>query len=447
MTLPQPQLHPAEAELRRSRPAAPVRIVHLGLGAFSRSHIAWYTARAADAEQWGIAAYTGRSADLAASLAAQDGVYTLVERSAEGDRHEIVDSIVRAHPGDELASFLADLAAPATSIITLTITEAGYRTGPDGRPDGEDPLVVADQELLARIADGDRDAALGLRTAVGRLVAGLDARRRAGSGPLAVVSCDNIPDNGGHVARAVRGLAASIPETARWLTENVSFVSCSVDRITPRVEPAELARLSKRYRDAVPVVAEPFSDWVISGHFPAGRPAWETAGVRFTDDLEAWERRKLWMLNGAHTILACLGPLRGHEQVSEAVADPVCRRAVDRFWDEVERNLPEGLDLAAYRAALLERFANPRIVHLLSQIAVDTTTKIRLRIVPVAERERAIGRSSSGCAAALAAWLATGRAPVDPRARIAEVSLALAADEEFVREVERVLRQIADDSP
>jgi len=424
--------------LRRSRPAPPVRIVHLGLGAFSRSHTAWYTGRATDAEGWGIAAYTGRSAELAAALTAQDGVYTLVERSADGDRHEVVESIVRAHPGDDVASLLADIAAPATAVVTLSITEAGYRTGADGLPDEGDPLVRADRRLLAQLAGGDSEAAFGLQTVLGRLLAGIDARRRAGAGPLAVVSCDNIPDNGGHVARALLALAASVPGTADWCRANVSFVSGSVDRITPRIEADELSRLSERYGDAVPVVAEPFSDWVLSGAFPAGRPAWETAGARFTDELEPWEARKLWLLNGAHTILACLGPLRGHSRVSEAIGDPVCRAAVERFWDDAERNLPAHLDIAPYRHALLERFTNPRIAHLLSQIASDTATKIRLRIIPVAELERAAGRAAEGCAGALAAWVVSVNRPAGVagvRDLVAGVSASLAADEEFVSSV------------
>ncbi|MBW9120464.1 mannitol dehydrogenase family protein [Microbacterium trichothecenolyticum] len=427
----------------RSRPAPPVRIVHLGLGAFSRSHTAWYTTRADNAAHWGIAAYTGRSPGLADALAAQDGVYSLVTRSAAGDSREVVESIVRAHPGDDMASLLADLAAPDTAIVTLTITEAGYRTGLDGLPDEADPLVVADRELLGRIASGDAGAAHGLSTALARLVAGLDARRRAGAGPLALVSCDNLPDNGGHLSRALFGLAASLPETARWCADHVSFVSCSVDRITPRIEPAELARLSEQYRDAAPVVAEDFSDWVISGEFPAGRPAWETAGARFTVDLEPWEARKLWLLNGAHTILACLGSLRGHALVSEAIADPVCRDAVEDFWDDAQRSLPEGLGVPAYREALLGRFANPRIAHLLAQIALDSATKMRLRIVPVAERERAAGRSASGAAGAVAAWLAADGVVGDPPARLAEVSAALADDDEFVAEVARALDGLA----
>jgi fructuronate reductase len=83
----------------RSFDRAPVRIVHLGLGAFHRAHQAWYTDAADEANEWGIRAFTGRSATAAEELAAQDGLYSLIERSADGDSITIVDAIVDAVDG------------------------------------------------------------------------------------------------------------------------------------------------------------------------------------------------------------------------------------------------------------------------------------------------------------------------------------------------------------
>ncbi|MFG3341085.1 mannitol dehydrogenase family protein [Glycomyces sp. NPDC048151] len=407
----------------------PVRIVHLGLGAFHRSHQAWYTAKAADAAHWGIAAYTGRTPEAAATLAAQDGVYTLIERAADHDLCEPIGSIVRAVAGDDVDDFTAALADPAVAILTLTITEAGYRLDPNGNPDLADPEVAADIECL-------RDRAWASpRTALGRVLAGLAARHRKGAPPIAVVPCDNLPGNGAAVERALTRLAekAGLP----GVLDGVAFVSTSVDRITPRTAPADIelvARATGRL-DRAPVVAEPFSDWVLSGEFPSGRPAWETAGARFTDDIGPWERRKLWLLNGAHTLLAASGTLRGHRTVADAIADPLCRNQVEALWDEAERHLPD-VEVRDYRAALLERFANPRIEHRLSQINEDSRTKLRLRIAPVALAERAAGRPASGCAAAIAAWLlAQGPARPSPQELLTELSPALAADDAFRAEL------------
>lgn len=406
----------------------PARIVHLGLGAFQRAHQAWYTARASDADQWGIVAFTGRSRDLVDRLTPQDGLYTLVERGAAGDRFEIVPSIVRVEAGDAVTAFVEAVADPDVAILTLTITEAGYRLAADRTPDFDDPAVASDLTLLRTVIGGGVASGSGdlagraddarPATALGRILLALDARRRAEAGPIALVSCDNLPDNGGILERALADLAERVsPELAGWLEHSVSVVSTSVDRITPAIDSeAESAVVAHEtgWLDAAPVVTEPFSDWVLSGDFPAGRPDWESAGARFVDDLEPWENRKLWMLNGAHTLLAAFGQVRGHAVVSTAIEDPVCREVVEALWDDDARQLP-AFDLAEYRAALLERFRNPRIEHRLSQIALDSTTKMRLRIVPVALAELAAGRSAGGCAAAITAWMIGVGAGVVPK--------------------------------
>lgn len=431
--------------LRRTVPAPPVRIVHLGLGAFSRSHTAWYTHASPNAREWGIAAYTGRSRDLSDRLSAQDGLYTLVERDGHGDRTEIIGSVVRAHPGDDIDALVRDLAAPETAIVMLTITEVGYRLTADDQPDGDDPLVARDRNELRSVANGLLNLSEARpATAPGRLLLGIEARRRAGGGPIAVVSCDNLPDNGGRLGRGLTAWASGLaPELSHWIQRNVSFVSSSVDRITPRISEHEENVLCARYDDRAPVVAEPFHDWVISGSFPAGRPAWESAGARFVEDLEPWEARKLWLLNGAHTLLACLGLLRGHATVADAIADPVCRSAVEELWDDAEVALPPGIDVSAYRDALLKRFANPRIEHLLRQIVQDTDTKVKLRIAPVAEIARANGRDARGCALALASWIVAQRngmipgdsatdLPATVADLVADASARMGADGRFV---------------
>jgi fructuronate reductase len=425
------------------RPAAPVRIVHLGLGAFHRAHQAWYT-DAVDAErEWGIASVTGRSPQAAAELAPQGGLFTVVERSATGDTATIVGSITEAVDGADVDRLVALLSAPATAILTTTITEAGYRLTADGSPDLADDAVVAD---VTALADGRAPA-----TALGRILLGLTARRDAGAGPLAIVPCDNMPDNGPFVARGLRELAERVdPRLAEWIDDNVSFVSTSVDRITPKTTEADLATAAELtgFRDAAAVVTEPFRDWVLSGDFPAGRPAWERAGARFVDDIEPFERRKLWLLNGSHSLLAYAGRLRGHETVAAAVADPACRAWVAEFWDEAVRHLPAGLDLDAYRAALLERFDNARIEHRLAQIGMEGVTKLRVRIVPTLLAEREAGRTGEASVRVLASWVALHlrgddlpdaqreaieRVLAGPRDRVVPDLLAL-VDERLVRD-------------
>jgi len=378
-----------------------VRIVHVGLGGFFRAHQAWYTGAAPDAAGWGIAAFTGRSHTLADQLTRQDGLYTLVVRGPERDEMSVQQALSEARPGTDLQAWFRHMARPEIAVVTLTVTEAAYARARDGGLDLDRPDVQAD---VASIRGGRE-----VTTVPGRLVAGLNARRAAGAGALAVVSCDNLPGNGTATARVVTDLAETVePALAAWIRDHVSFVTTMVDRITPRTTADDVRAVAEQtgWRDAVPVVTEPFTEWVLSGAFPAGRPAWDAAGARFVDDVHPYETRKLLLLNGGHSLLAYAGSARGHDTIADAVADPVCRGWLDQWWDEATRYVPlPAADLAAYRAALLERFANPRIRHTLAQIAADGSQKVPIRVLPVLRGERAAGRMPAGSVWIVAAWI------------------------------------------
>jgi fructuronate reductase len=385
------------------RPAAPVRLVHLGLGNFFRAHQAWYTDRAPDAGEWGIAAFTGRRPELADALTAQEGLYTLITRVPDDDRFDVLSSISRAHPGADHQAWLGCLASPDVRAVTITVTEAGYLRGADGGLDRDRPQVQADVEALRQ----DRSAPV--HTPPARLVAGLAARRHAEAGPLALVPCDNLPSNGAVLGRVVRELAELVdPTLSDWIAGSASYVTTMVDRITPRTIPEDsrTVRQGTGLDDRCPVATEPFSEWVLSGAFLGGRPAWEDAGAAITDDIEPYEHRKLWLLNGGHSLLAYAGSALGHQTVADAVADDTCRGWLEEWWSEASLHLPfPECDLAAYRTALLDRFANPRMHHRLDQIATDGSQKLPVRILPTLRLERAAGRLPQGAVRALAAWI------------------------------------------
>lgn len=387
---------------RDGRPAAPVRIAHLGPGNFFRAHQAWYTEHAPDAAEWGIAAFAGRRGVVAQELAAQDGLYTLLVRAADGDRPEVVSAV--AAVSAQLDDWRRCFGRPELALVTTTVTEAGYRRAADGGLGTDDPEVAADLGAL-RAHGVDADVV----TAPGKLALGLAVRRAAGLPGVAVVPCDNVPDNGAMVARVVGELAVAVdPDLAAWVTEHVAFVTTMVDRITPQTTDDDRAAVRERagVDDPVPVVTEPYVEWVLSGEFPRGRPRWEDVGARFVDDIAAWEHRKLWLLNGSHSLMAYAGTLRGHDTVEQAVADPVVRGWVEQWWDDAARHLPlPAEEIVAYRAALLERYANPRIRHLLRQIAADGSQKVPIRILPTARAELARGRVPTGAARVLAAWV------------------------------------------
>ncbi|HYP46028.1 MAG TPA: mannitol dehydrogenase family protein [Propionibacteriaceae bacterium] len=404
--------------------AAPIRLVHIGLGNFHRAHQTWYTAHAPDADEWGYASFTGSSPRVADALKPQDGLYTLIVRSSDGDRLETIGSLSAVHAASEHATYLNYLAQPETAVVTATVTEAGYLRRPDGHLNTEDEVLAGD---LAALRQDPRRL---VRSLPARLLAGLLARRTSAAGALTIASCDNLPGNGEVTRSVVYDLAALVDESLMgWMDEHIEFASSMVDRITPAANDDDRSSVRDRcgYLDAAPVVTEPFSEWIVSGRFPAGRPRWEEAGATLVEDVEPFEQRKLWLLNGSHTLLAYAGSIRGHETIDQAISDSRCRSWVTDVWDEASRHLslaPE--EVNSYRQALLERFSNPRMRDYLARIAADGSQKLPVRTVPVVLAERQAGRLPRGGATCLAAWVlhlrGLGVAVRDPGAAVARAA-------------------------
>lgn len=386
--------------LTRTRPAAPVRMIHLGLGNFYRAHQAWFTQQASDAADWGYAAFEGRGNKIAPLLQAQDNVYTLAFAHASGDQYERIECISQTHVGTDFDAWTDYFSRPEVAIASLTVTEAGYLVSNGALDQGNDQFV-ADLEVLK--AGGNA-----VITAPARLVAGLRARRAAEAGPMAVMSCDNLPDNGSVLRTVVLEAAGLVePALAAWIRDNVSFVTTMVDRITPRVTDDDVARINDGIgtADASPIVAEPFGEWVISGAFPAGRPDWESAGVTFAPDVEPHERRKLWLLNGSHSLLAYVGLRRGFTYVDEAMQDGVCEETVVTWWSQAIQQLDgDPAALTTYADELRKRYENPRIRYQLAQIGTDGSLKIPVRWIPGLKAMRADRVMPTAAARGLAAY-------------------------------------------
>ncbi|HET8725992.1 MAG TPA: mannitol dehydrogenase family protein, partial [Alphaproteobacteria bacterium] len=309
------------------------------------------------------------------------------------------------------------VAARETRIVTLTVTEKGYYHDPATgllRPD--DPDIQHD------IRDPGRP-----RTAIGVLVRGLDRRRRAGTAPPTVISCDNLPDNGATLAGIVSAFASSIDDgLAAWIERHVAFPSTMVDRIVPATTPEDADRNATLLgvEDASPVLFEPFRQWVIEDRFGGPRPRWEAAGAQFVPDVRPFEHMKLRLLNGSHSAIAYLGYLAGHEYVHQAMADPPFRTFVERLMArEAGRTLEAlpGVDLAAYQEALIARFANPALRHRTWQIAMDGSQKLPQRLLGTARDLIAADRPIDHVALAVAAWMRYA-AGIDERGRRIEVS-------------------------
>lgn len=392
------------------RTAQQTGIVHLGLGAFHRAHQAVYTdaAMSAGDRDFAITGVSLRSPAVAEALLPQDGLYTVTQRSAAGERVALVgalrEMLVAPRDGERLRAVLA---APTTSLVTLTVTEKGYHRGPDGA------LDVASVEA----AGG---------TIYHHLARALADRRASVAGGLTLVSCDNLAHNGAALAASLGAwLDRSDPGLRAWFEAECACPSTMVDRIVPAARDADLERTAAAIGlyDAAAVTTEPFMQWVIEDRFATRRPRWELAGAQLVADVAPYEFAKLRMLNGAHSALAYLGLERGHQFVHQAVADPTIRAIVEPLMrDEAAASLtpaPEQ-DLGAYADALFARFANPALPHSLIQIAMDGSQKIPQRWLATLRASAAKGRRCPATLTALAAWLRHVRgdgAPVnDPMA-------------------------------
>jgi fructuronate reductase len=275
-------------------------IVHFGIGAFHRAHMAAYTDRAMSAgdRHWGVIGVSLRSPSVARQLNPQDGLYTIAERSGDGTRFRLIGAIRNVLVASyEKEAICEAIAYPTTHIISFTITEKGY----------------------CRAADGNLDFELaGEASAYRFLKDGLALRKERGLPGVTLLSCDNLADNGKQLKRLLNQyLAKHAPELADWVEARCTFPCSMVDRIVPATTAADLAAAQdamgwgELLKDEAAVVTEPFSQWVIEDKFAGPRPRWEDHGAEIVTDVRPYETAKLRMLNGAHSALAlnlCMKP-------------------------------------------------------------------------------------------------------------------------------------------
>ena len=358
-------------------------IVHIGVGGFHRSHQALYLDNYIEQEQqgnnqqgssWGICGvgllkYDEKKRDI---LHAQDCLYTLIERSPEQDIARIIGSITQyLFAPDNPQAVIDVLAAEECKIVTLTITEGGYYViEGTGEFDAQHPTIQHDLQ--------HPDRPMGV---YGLLTAALERRRQNGLPPFTVLSCDNIQGNGSVLAKMLTAFAKlQNPDLGQWIAQQVSFPNSMVDRITPATTPADTKMVRDRFgiEDAWPVVAEPFTQWVIEDNFCAGRPDWESVGVQMTDDVHPYEMMKLRLLNAGHSLLGYLGSLLGYTYTSEAMSYEPIRRAIKGLMDEVTPTLASlpGVDIESYKQTLIERFSNPKVSDLLSRLCLNSSDKL-----------------------------------------------------------------------
>jgi fructuronate reductase/mannitol 2-dehydrogenase len=380
-------------------------IVHLGLGGFHRAHMARYThdlmAQTPDALGWGIvgAGLLASDRPLIEALSAQERLYTLVERDQNGEAATVVGSLCGVvDAGEDTRALIETMVAPTTRIVSLTVTEHGYCLDAASKT-----LDGGHAQIRADLADPERP-----RSAIGVIVEALRRRRAAGHKAFTALSCDNIQHNGQVLRGAVLALAARRdPALADWIAARARFPCTMVDRITPMTRAEDIDALRQHYGldDRAPVFAEPFRQWVIEDDFVDSRPDWDLVGAQFVADVAPHETMKLRLLNASHLAIAGLGALMGYRRIDEAIGDArlgrYMRALMDRETGPTLAAVP-GVDLDAYKAKLIERFANPNLRDTVER--VNTDAPVNYLLDPLRDRV-ASDQPIPLLGLALAAWL------------------------------------------
>ena len=384
-----------------------IGIVHIGAGAFHRSHQAVYLDQlmnAGRAKEWAICGVGLLPADRpkARAFGAQDGLYTVLVKHADGRTEpRVIGSLADyIYAPDDPARLLSRLTDPRTRIVTLTITEGGYNAHP----------VTGEFDSAAAGIGADLRPGASPATVFGYLTEALRRRRADGIAPFTIASCDNVQGNG-DLARRMFGAFADLAEPGfgDWVRAQVAFPNSMVDRITPVTTDADIDQLRATFslEDAWPVVCEPFIQWVLEDSFPTGRPPWEDCGVQLVRDVTPYELMKLRLLNAGHQALAYAGVLAGYQYAHEAATDPVFAEFVTGYMQHEARPtlLPvPGIDLDDYIATLMERFANPAIRDTLARLATAGSDRIPKFLLPVIGHNLTYGGPVARSAAVIASW-------------------------------------------
>lgn len=359
------------------------RIVHLGFGAFHRAHQALLTDRllASGNSDWAICEVNiVGGEELIKELRRQDHLYTVLEKGAKSKEAFIIGSVKESMlvQTEGINAILEKMADPVVEIVSLTVTEKGYCMLPGGIGlDLNNGLIKAD------LANPTKPM-----SAPGVIVEALNRRMQRGLQSFTALSCDNIPENGLVLKKAILGLAkVRDQKLADWIETHTTFPCTMVDRIVPAATSGtlnEIQTILGGMTDPCGIACEPFIQWVIEDNFVTNRPNWNEVGAEFVKDVVPYEEMKLRMLNGSHSFLAYLGYLAGYQHINDCMNDENYKKATLKLMMTQQAptlHVPAHVNLPQYADRLIERFSNPALQHKTWQIAMDGTQKLPQRML------------------------------------------------------------------
>ena len=367
-------------------------VLHFGVGGFHRAHQAWALQKLRDRQpegygDLGICGVSILPGDIpfVEKFHSQDCLYFVQTFTTEGTMEECLVSAVRAllHPAFHYQDILDRIADAGTRVISFTITEGGYNVDYNKKE-----FIWSTPEVQQDIKkEGPA------RTVFGILSEGLRRRRDLGNGAVALMSCDNVQNNGEVLRFALlEFLKKYDPDLIEWVEGHVRFIKTMVDRITPVTAESQKKAFEAAhgFKDDCLVVCEDFFQWVIEDDPSLLAIPYEAMGATLVKDVAPYEKMKLRLLNGGHSLTGLLGELLGYDRIHTAIGDPLIREVYKRYCQqEVMDTLEEikGVDYERYRLDLERRFANPLINDSTARIISGSTDKLPKFVFPVIEAQ------------------------------------------------------------
>jgi tagaturonate reductase len=357
---------------------APEKVLQFGEGNFLRAFVDYWFDCSNEKANWNgkVVLVQPISQGLTDIINKQDGLYTLYLRGSEKghkvDDKRIISSVSRClNPFRDFDKMIEVACSDDLEFMASNTTEAGIVFDPackfDDRPQSSFP---------------------------GKLTRLLYARYKAGKKGIVFLSCELIDNNGKELQKCVNQYIDLWKLEAgfkKWINEENLFCSTLVDRIVPgRIRDAkEVAELEKAngYHDELMDVGECFGVWIIEGPKDLeDKLPFKKAGlnVHVVDDVAPYKKRKVRILNGAHTGFVLGSYLAGQEIVRDCMHDKTIHEFMNKMlYEEIIPVLPlDKKDLQDFAAAVTDRFDNPFVDHQLMSISLNSTSKWRARNMP-----------------------------------------------------------------
>ncbi len=365
-------------------PVLPIKVLQFGGGNFLRAFIGYMIDHFNQTtnSDLGIAVIKTTSEGNYNDWKAQDGLYHVRTRGIqEGELIADVDLITSIsaiiHIYEEWHNYLALARSASVQFIFSNTTEGG--------------LTISEKDKLTDTPPVSFPA---------KLTAWLYERFRHFQGDekmgCIIIPCELLVDNGQLLKDLVLATAEKWQLSAafkHWLVTANTFCNTLVDRIVPSVQRAQLPEIWEDigYQDYMFTEGEPYHLFAIEAPeaVATALPLHEVGlNVVFTDNLAPFRQRKVSILNGAHTAIVPVAYLCGIRIVRDAVEDDLTGTFLSRL---IEEEILPTLDmpmsaLEKYKASVIDRFKNPYINHYLINIALNSFSKFKARLLPTIKR-------------------------------------------------------------